>query len=68
MKNIIVALFCSSALLFSCNKTKIDGAGSVITEQRNVANFFSIKVNGSSKVYVTQGLTFSVSVKAYENI
>ena len=68
MKNIFVALVCSSVLLFSCNKTKIDGSGSVISEQRNVANFYSIQVNGSSKVYVTQGITFSVIVKAYQNI
>lgn len=68
MKTFLVALVCSSVLLFSCNKTKIEGSGSVITEQRNVANFYSIKVNGSSKVYVTQGLRYSVSAKAYENL
>lgn len=68
MKIFLVALVCNSVLLFSCNKTKIEGSGSVITEQRNVANFYSIKVNGSSKVYVTQGLVYSVSAKAYENL
>ncbi len=68
MKNIMIAVFSCSILLLSCNKEKITGSGSVATEQRNVSNFFSVKVSGSSKVYITQGLSFNVTAKAYENI
>lgn len=68
MKNILIAVFSCSILVISCSKEKITGSGSVITEQRNVANFYSVKVSGSSKVYITQGITFSVTAKAYANI
>ncbi len=68
MKNILIAVFSCSILVISFSKEKITGSGSVITEQRNVANFYSVKVSGSSKVYITQGTTFRVTAKAYANI
>ena len=68
MKNILNAVLSCSILLISCSKEKIAGSGSVVTEQRNVSNFYSVKVSGSSKVYITQGIAFNVTVKAYENI
>lgn len=68
MKNILIAVFTCGILLLSCSKEKIAGSGSVVTEQRNVSNFYSVKVNGSSKVYITQGITYNVTAKAYENI
>lgn len=54
--------------LSSCKKEKITGNGSIVTEQRNVADFYNVSVSGSSKVYITQGNNFEVKIKAYENI
>ena len=68
MKNILLAVFTCSILLISCSKQKLAGSGSVVTEQRNVSNFYSVKVISSSKVYITQGINFNVTAKAYENI
>ncbi len=68
MKIILIAVFSCSILLFSCSKVKIAGTGTVLTEQRNVSDFYSVKVMGSTKVYISQGLSFNVSAKAYENI
>ena len=68
MKNIMIAVFACSILLIACNKQKVTGSGNIVTEQRNVSNFYSVKVIGSSKVYISQGLIFNVTAKAYENI
>lgn len=67
MKKYLI-LFLSSAFLFSCKKDLIEGNGEIKTEVRALNNFFNIDVSGSSKVFVTQGTQYSVSVKAYENI
>lgn len=56
------------AAFTSCKKERISGSGTVSTESRNVANFYNVSVNGSSKVYIVPGNSFDVKVKAYENI
>lgn len=68
MKILLMAVFSCSVLLFSCSKAKITGSGTVVTEERNVSDFYSIKVMGSTKVYISQGLSFNVSAKTYQNI
>lgn len=57
-----------SVVLVSCKKDKIKGEGEIITEERNVNNFYSVEASGSSEVYITQGSVFEVKVKGYENI
>ena len=68
MKFLLIAVFSCSVLLFSCSKVKTTGTGTVVTVQRSVSDFYSVKVMGSTKVYISQGLTFNVSAKGYENI
>lgn len=65
---LLLSLFAFCTLLFSCKKDKITGTGLIITEPREVANFYSVTVNGSSDVYISQGNNFEVKVKAYENL
>lgn len=55
-------------VMFSCRKERITGSGPVSTEQRNVSGFSSVNVNGSSKVFITQGNTIDVKVIAYSNL
>ena len=62
---IIVAL---SAFFISCKKEKVNGGGAIITEPRNVENFYNVSVSGSANVFITYGSAFDVKVKAYENI
>ena len=54
--------------LFSCKKQKLQGDGAIVTETRNVTNFYGVSVSGSSKIFIIQGNTFDVQVKAYENL
>ncbi|MEO5648414.1 MAG: head GIN domain-containing protein [Ginsengibacter sp.] len=54
--------------LASCKKDRVSGSGEIITETRNVANFYNVSVSGSSNVFITRGDNFEVKVKAYENI
>ena len=68
MKKNIILILIATFTLFSCKKDKVEGDGSIVTETRNVKNFYSVNVSGSSKVFITQGNTFDVQVKAYENL
>lgn len=70
-KNLLLILISTSVLsvlFFSCKKDKIEGGGAVITEQRNLENFYNVSVFGSTNVFITYGSTFEVKVKAYENL
>lgn len=57
-----------SAFLISCKKERVNGGGAIITEPRNVENFYNVSVSGTTNVYITYGDTYDVKVKAYENI
>lgn len=67
-KSLSLLLIFISVFLFSCKKETIKGSGTVITEPRNIENFYNVSVNGSTNVFITYGTTFSVKVKAYQNI
>jgi hypothetical protein len=67
MKRVLI-IVSFSLLLFSCSKEKVRGGGSVITENRNLANFTGITVFGSSAVQITQGSSFRVEVRGYGNL
>jgi hypothetical protein len=69
MKRIILPSAVFVILSFtSCSKERIKGEGSTITQQRNLTGFNAVHSSGSSKVYITQGAQFSVSVTGYENL
>jgi hypothetical protein len=55
-------------VLVSCKKDRVSGSGEIITETRNVANFYNVSVSSSTNVSITRGDNFEVKVKAYENI
>lgn len=67
VKPIAVSLFLIVTFI-SCNKEKISGSGEIVSESRNVANFYSVSAYGSSKVYITYGPQYAVTVGGYENI
>ena len=67
MKQILKALILIIPFL-SCEKEVIVGSGSISTEQRSVANFTKIEVQGRTAVTVQYGTNFKVEVKAYQNL
>lgn len=67
-KYLFLILIIITSLFISCKKEKVDGGGAIITEPRNVDNFYNVSVSGSTNVFITYGGAFDVKVKAYENI
>lgn len=63
---IVSALLLSLIVLPSCRK--VSGSGSIVTEQRSVADFTEIRNEMSGDVYVSEGSGFSVQVEAQQNI
>lgn len=62
-------LFAVVAITFtSCSKDRVTGSGTVKTEDRQINGFTRVNTQGSTSVFITQGETFEVSVKAYENL
>jgi hypothetical protein len=57
-----------AVLMFSCKKDKIAGSGAVISQERYVAGFTGVVVNGSTKAFIKMDTVFAVSVKGYENL
>ena len=68
MKKLLFLLVSITAILISCKKEKVEGGGAIITESRNVENFYNVSVAGSPNVFIISGAAFDVKVKAYENI
>ena len=69
MKNIMLLLTVTFSLSFlSCKKERLSGEGNVVTETRNLENFYNVVSSGSSMVFISQGPVFEIKVKAYENI
>ena len=64
----LLILLTTTVLIFSCKKDKIEGGGTVITETRNVENFYNVSVSSATNVFITYGVAFDVKVKAYQNI
>ncbi|HET8828013.1 MAG TPA: head GIN domain-containing protein [Pelobium sp.] len=58
-------------LLGACTKEKLTGEGSIITENRTLlvlGGLKTVKVKGSTDVYVTQGDEYKLEVKGYGNL
>jgi len=67
--NQILALMLT-VLIFSANLSiaQIRGNGNVVSQKRIVAPFTSIKVNNSIDVYITEGSSNTITVRADENL
>jgi len=63
----ILLLFSFTCLVQSCTKS-IVGEGPVQTENRQVANFTKVKINGSAEVEIIQSNTQKVSITGYGNL
>lgn len=64
-------LFALVSVLFffaSCEKEKFSGEGAVVTVDRNVTDFYKVKVEGNTDAFITYGTQFKVQVKGYENL
>ncbi len=62
-------LILAGIILFSsCRKDRLSGSGHTTTEDRSVASFNNVEVNGSMKVHVMEGTTQQVRVEAEDNI
>ena len=61
-------IFCFAVFLFACNKDKITGSGTVVSQKRDVIGFTGVVVNGSTKAFINIDTGFSVTVKGYENL
>lgn len=68
MKRFLILFLISAGALTACKKDRVKGEGAIITEERNVANFYNVESSGSTDVFITQGANFQVTVKGYENI
>lgn len=69
MKRVLIVSIVSVMLtLLSCTKERISGNGPVVTESRNISNFSSVSVAGSTNVFITQGAAFKVEIKGYSNL
>lgn len=60
-------LFSFTCLLSSCTKS-IVGEGPVQTENRQVATFTKVKINGSAEVEIIQSNTQKLSITGYGNL
>jgi Putative auto-transporter adhesin, head GIN domain len=70
MKKIIksICIILSTLSIASCTKDRITGNGTITTQQRSLSNFAKVKLDGASDVFIKQGSTYSVEVKAYSNL
>lgn len=64
----IIALLAVVITATSCSKNSISGSGSTITQNRTVAPFSAVQMEGSSNVVITQGAQQKVEVAGYENL
>jgi hypothetical protein len=70
MKRIIPILLFSMLFACSCNLVhdRVKGNGNVITQERQVGEFYSIEVSNAVKVVLTQENATKIKVKADENL
>lgn len=69
MKKILaIGVLISTLVLSACYGPCTTGAGSIITEVRDITGFTGVRNDGDFEVYVTQSEEYSVEVVAYENL
>jgi hypothetical protein len=69
--SLLVAAIASGCIvvdLNGCGKKTVRGSGEVVTEERQVAEFKTIKLKGSGKIVLKQGNQHSVTILTDDNI
>ena len=64
----VIASGCIVVDLNGCSNETVKGSGEVVTEERQVAEFKTIKLKGIGRVVLTQGQNHSVFIKTDDNI
>src|SRR5436305_15273285 len=70
MKQLLLILACA-IVLFSCDLIggeRVDGNGSITTENRQLSDFKNVSSSGPMDVVLTQSSNFSVQIKGDENL
>ncbi len=68
---LFAAIFSSGCIIVvpgGCWKETVGGSGNVVTEQREVEEFSTIKLKGSGKVVLSQGEQSSIEIRTDDNI
>lgn len=68
MTKLITTTMLLILVLCSCEKEIIVGRGPIQSEQRALANFTKVEVQGKTAVTIVYGTNFKVEVKAYQNL
>lgn len=68
MKKISLALLLGMAIISLPSCRKVVGHGPVVTENRNVSNFNSIRFDVPGDLYYTQANEYKIEIEAQENI
>lgn len=64
----IFGILLALSLVTGCNKERIIGRGAVVSETRDIRNFYSVQISGNSNLRITSGNEFKVQVRGYENL
>jgi Putative auto-transporter adhesin, head GIN domain len=69
LKNLSFLFLAFVAVFFSsCKKDILTGRGDIVTQERTLNNFTSVKIKGSTDVIITQGAALKVTVSDYSNL
>ena len=63
-----MATGCIVVDLNGCSKETVKGSGEVVTEERHLPEFKTIKLKGVGRVLLTQGQTHSIGIQTDDNI
>lgn len=66
--SVVIASGCIVVDLNGCGKETVTGSGEIATEERQVAEFKTIKLKGIGRVVITRGEQHSVTIQTDENI
>ena len=65
---VTVSLILIASLVSGCGVTIVNGSGKSITQNRAVANFQYISLEGLGDIIITQGATESLTIEAEDNV
>jgi Putative auto-transporter adhesin, head GIN domain len=65
--NIFIVIVCM-AMFSNCSKVGIVGSGAQLTQDRTVASFTNVTLDGSADVNITNGSVLKVTVRGFENL
>ncbi len=69
--SLLISVFASGCIvvdLNSCSKETVKGSGEVVSEERRVSEFKTIKLKGIGRVILTQGQPHSITIETDDNI